>query len=113
MDSLPYAKMSQALYPPSMNLSVNILEATAQTTLEDLTQDPSLTDFIVSRQRGTLGTLPDLVRHPEATLLQEYVEKGILVHMGPACTQRFLERSIKKGPHASAYIPKMKAFILG
>ena len=52
--------------------------------LEAPRQAPYLTDFIASKQQITLGALPEAFQHPALTLLQEYVDKGILVHMGPA-----------------------------
>ena len=60
-----------------------------------------------------MGALLEAVLHPETPLLQKYVKKGIPVHKGPAWLQRALERTIVKGPHASAYPPEMKAFIRG
>ena len=57
--------------------------------------------------------IPEAVLHPADTLLKEYVEKGIMVHIGPAYPQRALERAIAKGPHALACTPEMTAFIRG
>ena len=87
--------------------------ATAKKTLEALTQAPFLTAFVASRQWGTLGALSEAVRHPEAPLLQKYVDKVIPVHTGPASTQQALERAIAKGPHMTAFTPEMTTFIHG
>ena len=72
-----------------------------------------MTAFIASRQRSTLGLLPEAILHPAAPLIQEYVEKGILVHTGPAWPQKALDCAMAKGPHALAYTPEMTAFIRG
>ena len=81
--------------------------------LEALRQAPSLTAFISSRQRITLGALSEAVLHPAAPLLQEYLEQVIPVHTGPAWLQRSLKRDIVKRTHASSYTPQMKAYISG
>ena len=79
--------------------------------MEVLTQPPSLTSFISSRKRVTLGALPEELWNPEVYLLQEYVDEGTPIHKGPACTHQALEQAIIKGPDASTRTSEMTAFI--
>ena len=90
MDVLPHTKIEQAPYPPPVESSANDMVATERETLEALRQAPYLKDFIPSRQQSTLGALSKEVQHPAATLLQEYLEKEILVHIGPDWSRRAL-----------------------
>ena len=69
--------------------------------------------FLPSKQRKTLGGLPEGVKHPAATLLHKFVEEGILAHTGPPWSPEALETAISKGPHASACTPEMTLFIRG
>ena len=75
--------MVQAPYPPMSELSVDNLAATAKATDEDITRGPFHLELIDSRQRGTLGALPEAVLQPEAVFLHTYVEEGILIYTGP------------------------------
>ena len=84
LEALPYANIAQAPNPPPAESNDGDLATMAQEILDALSQDPFLTDFIPSRQWSTLGALPEAVQHPEDTLLQEYIDKGIPVHTGPA-----------------------------
>ena len=81
--------------------------------VSDLSQAPSLTDFIASQQWGTLGVLTKEVQQPNTTLLEEYVVEGILLHARPDWSQKDLEKLISLGNHVSACTPNMIAFILG
>ena len=83
------------------------------TTAKEIRQSASLEAFIASKQRSTLGALPELVTHPAATLLQSYVEEGIPITTGPPCLRRALDEAIRNGPHASACAPDMVRFIQG
>ena len=96
-----------------MKLSVDKLVTTARETLESLEKPLYLTSFIASRQRGTLGALPEAVQHPEEPLLQKYVDKSIPLHTVLDWKQWDLERAIAKGPHTSTCTPEMTAFIRG
>ena len=80
MDVLPHTKIEQAPYPPPVESSADDLAAMVKEMLKALKQPPCLTAFIASRQQSTLGLLLEAVQHPAAPLLQEYAEKGILVH---------------------------------
>ena len=113
MEALPYANMEQTTYPHPVELIVYNLSYTAREMSEALKQAPFLTSCITSRQQSTLVALSEAVRHLAASLLRNYVDEGIPVHIGPAWTQRALEQAITKGPHASACAPKMTAFIRG
>ena len=79
--------------------------------LEALTQASPLTDFISSRQRSTMGALPEVFQHPAAHLPCKYIDESIMVHTGPSWPQRALERAIVKGPYSSVCTPEMKVFI--
>ena len=96
-----------------METGVKNLTNTERATSEEMTQAPSITAFIIYRQRSTLGALPEVVLQLAATILQDYIYEGIPVNMGPAWTQRSLERSNAKGSHFSACTPKITEFICG
>ena len=96
-----------------MEPGVKNLTNTERATSEEMTQAPSITAFIIYRQRSTLGALPEVVLQLAATILQDYIYEGIPVHMGPAWTQRSLERANAKGSHFSACTPKITEFIRG
>ena len=99
--------MAQAPYPTHVELSGDNIVSTARSTEEVLTKAPSLTASILSRDQGTLGALLEAVRQPASTLLQDYLDKDIAVHTGPAWTQWALKRSIAKGPYMSACTTEM------
>ena len=69
--------------------------------------------FLASKQRKTLGGLPEGVKHPVADLLKNYVEEGIPAHTGPPWSPEALETAIYKGSHASACTPEMTSFFPG
>ena len=89
--------MAQAPYPYLVEQSVDNIAGMAQEMLEYLTQDPSLKAVTVSMQQGTLRYLPAAVHHLAVPLLRKYVDKGILVHMGPEWIQRALQQATTKG----------------
>ena len=105
--------MAQATYPPPVATSRDDLAATAKSTSRELHLAPSLLVFLASKQRKTLGTLPEAAWHPEASLLNSYIEEGIPVHTVPPWSIRALETAIVKVPHSSACTPEMAAFIWG
>ena len=74
LEALPYGDLSQAPYPLPDISEADELASTTRTTAEDICQAASLQSFIASKQRSTLGALPEAVTHPAATLLQSYVE---------------------------------------
>ena len=80
---LPYENLSKASYPLTSMQEADDLTSTSKSTSEAICQAPSLLDFIVSYQRGTLGALPESVLHPTASLLQSYIEEGIPDSTGP------------------------------
>ena len=96
---------------PLLDMSADNLASTAQETSEVPKQAPSLTAFIASRNRGTLGVLTEAARHLAVSLLWKYVGEGILVHTKPSWTQKALEKAIPKGCHTSACTPEMTAFV--
>ena len=69
--------------------------------------------FLASKQRNTLGGLPEGMKHPAVALLQTYIEEGIPAHMGPPWSAQALKTAISKGPHDSACTPDMTSFIWG
>ena len=77
------------------------LKATAKATTKEILSAPSLLLFLASKQRKTLGGLPEGVRHTAADLLRTYVEEGIPVHTGPPWLNQLLETAISKGLHTS------------
>ena len=85
----------------------------ARATADDIRQASPLQDFIVSKQRGTLGVLLEAVSHPTSTFLQSYVEEDILVRTGPPCPRAAQDEAIRNGPHASGCAPDMVFFIRG
>ena len=88
---------------------MDIVKATAR----EILNAPSLLLFLASKQRNTLGGLPEGVKHLAAALLQTYVEKGIPAHTGPPWSPQALETTISKGPHASACTPEMTSIVRG
>ena len=69
--------------PPLIDLPADDLVDMAKATLREILIAPSFLSFLASKQRNTLGGLPEGAKHPVATLLQSYVEEGILAHTGP------------------------------
>ena len=100
------------LLPPVDPLTDN-LAAMAKTNSREIINEPSLLSFLASKQRNILGGLPEGVRHPDADLLQTYVEEGIPDRTGSLWSPQALETSISKGPHASPCNPKTTSFIRG
>ena len=58
-----------------------------------------------------MGTLPEKILHPEASLLQTNIEEGILVHTGPPWLRQDLNHTISNGHHALECTPEMAGFI--
>ena len=69
--------------------------------------------FLASKQRKTLGGLPEGETHPAADLLRAYAEEGITAHTGPPWSLHALETAISKGTHTSDCNPDRTAFIRG
>ena len=61
-------------YPPPIDSPTDALAATAKATAREILEAPSLLSFLASKQRKTLGGLPEGVKHPAAALLKMYVE---------------------------------------
>ena len=93
--------MAQTPYPPSVNPLTENLAAMAKATSREILNTPSLLSFLASKQRKTLGGLPEGVRYPAAALLQTYVDEVIPDHTGPPWSPQALETAISKSPHAS------------
>ena len=74
LEALPYADLPQSPYPPPVINKADYLASTERTTAEDIRQAASLWAFIDSKQRITLGALPEAFTRPAATLMQSYVE---------------------------------------
>ena len=73
---MPYATSAQAPYPPPVDSPTDDLAATAKATAREIREAPSLMPFLASKQRKTLGSLPEEVKHPAAALLKKYVKGG-------------------------------------
>ena len=71
----------------------------AKATARDILNIPSLLSFFASKRRKTLGGFSEGLRHPDATLLQTYVEEGIMAHTGTPWSPQAMETAISKGPH--------------
>ena len=79
-EALPYAAMAQATYRSPVATTMDELADTSKEIARELHSTPSLLAFLASKQRKTLGTLPEVVRHPAAALLHSYSEEVIQVH---------------------------------
>ena len=113
LEALPYADLLQAPYPPPDISEADDLASTVRITAKEIRQAASLQAFIASKQRSTLGALPEAVTPLAATLLQSYVEEGIPATTGPPWSRMALDEAIHNGPHASACAPDMVSFIQG
>ena len=71
----------------------------------------SLQAFIASKQRRTLGAMPEEVTHPTATFLHSCVEEDIPATIVLPWLRKALDETIRNGPHASACAPDMISFI--
>ena len=78
-EALPYTTMAHAAYPPPAATLRDDLAATAKATTMELHCASSFIAFLASKQRKTLGNLPEVFEHLEAALLYSYVEEGILM----------------------------------
>ena len=68
-ESLPYAAMAQATYsPPAATPGYDLMDM-AKAITRELHRAPSLLSFLASKQKKTLVTLQEAVRHPAASLL--------------------------------------------
>ena len=103
----------QGPHPPPVYPLADDLEATDNANAREILSAPSLLSLLASKQRKTLGGLPEGVRHPDADLLRNYVKKGIHAYTGTLWLPQALETAIYKGPHASACTSDMTAFIWG
>ena len=110
-EALPYATTVQAPYPPPIDSPNDDLAATAKATAREILEAPYLLSFLTSKQRKTLGGLPEGVKHPAADLLKAYVAEGNPSHTGPTWSLDSLDTATYKGPHASACTPEMTSFI--
>ena len=104
-EALPYATTAQAPYPPPVDSPTDDLAALAKATAREILEAPSLLSFLASKQRKTLGGLPEGVKHPASALLHKYVEEGIPANTGPPWSPEALETAISKGPYALACTP--------
>ena len=87
------------------------LADTAKATAREILGAPSLLSLFASKQQKTLGILSEGVRHPDASLIQSYVEEVITAHTGPPWSPQALETAIYKGPHALACTLDMDTFV--
>ena len=87
--------------------------ATSKATAREILNAPSILLFLSSKQRETIGSLLEEVRHPAASLIQSYVEEVISAHTGPLWYTQALETAISEGAHALACTPEMTTFIRG
>ena len=112
-EALPYATTTQAPYPLPFNSLTDDLAPTAKDTAREILEEPSLLSFLASKQRKTLGGLPEGVKHPATDILNTCVEEGIPAQTGPPWYLEALETAISKRPHASACTLEMTYFIRG
>ena len=110
---LPYATMAQEPYPPPTITPTDDLSATTKASVREILSAPSFLSFLDSKQRNTLGSLPEEVRNTSAALIKYYVEEGIPDHNGPPWSSQALETAISKGIHTSACTPETTMFIQG
>ena len=89
------------------------LAAMSKAITREILSAPSLLLFLAYKQQKKLGSLPEVVRHPDTALVQSYAEEGITSHTGPPWSPQALETNISKVHHASACTLGMTTFIRG
>ena len=96
-EALSYANYTKQTPPPY--IFADTLAATERTTLEDLARAPYLKALIDSWKRYDLGALIEVVLHPAAYLLVDYIKKGTPVHVVPDWPSQAMDKAIVRGHH--------------
>ena len=108
LEALPYADLPQEPYPPPDITKADELASIARNTADEIRHEASLQVFITSKQRSTLGPLPEAVTHPAATFLQSYVEEGMPATTGPPWSRTDLDEAIRNR-RSGTFFPDLRS----